>query len=119
MDATALVETLRGRGVTFWSEGDRLRFRPASALTDADRDALREHKPAILRLLGNAPDVAAFVRSVHARGISLVCYPDGDMWWGRGLTPAEVAFVAGHRAAVLEVLERGYGGGFLSNPAKG
>jgi hypothetical protein len=49
-----LAELLRkvdGRGVTLSIVGDRLRFRPASALTPALVEGLREHKAAILEAL--------------------------------------------------------------------
>jgi TubC N-terminal docking domain len=51
MTAAALVESLRARGVHLRVVGDRIRYRPASALTPADLEALKERKVEILRLL--------------------------------------------------------------------
>jgi hypothetical protein len=46
-----LLETLRTRGVEFTAAGDRLRFRPAAAVTPDELAALRAHKAALLRVL--------------------------------------------------------------------
>jgi hypothetical protein len=51
MTASELVTTLIARGVEFQAQGDRLRFRPAHALTPADFNRIRQHKAAILKLL--------------------------------------------------------------------
>jgi hypothetical protein len=51
MQIDALIETLSARGVKLTPDGDALVARPASRLTDADRDAIRAHKPELRRLL--------------------------------------------------------------------
>lgn len=63
MTAVALVSALRARGVELVAAGDRVRFRPASAVTSDERAALRRFKPEVLALLTgplhadpNAPD---------------------------------------------------------------
>jgi hypothetical protein len=63
MSATALLEDLTGRGVRLSANGDRLRVRaPVGVLSDADRGAIAEHKPALLALLGGAEQTLAAVR---------------------------------------------------------
>jgi hypothetical protein len=52
-----LVETLQARGVVLWAVGDRLRVRPATAVTPEELEALRRHKAEIMKLLAPAPDV--------------------------------------------------------------
>jgi hypothetical protein len=49
--AAQLVQALRARGVTLEPEGDRLRVRPASALSAEELETLRQVKPEVLRLL--------------------------------------------------------------------
>lgn len=51
MTASDLLSDLRARGVELVAAGDRIRFRPADALTDADRAALRDHRAEIIVLL--------------------------------------------------------------------
>ena len=51
MSAKALLEELRGRDVELMTDGDRLRYRPKSAVTPDLLDRLRRHKPSLLRLL--------------------------------------------------------------------
>jgi len=51
MTAEALVTALRARGVELVAAGDRIRYRPADALTDEDRAALRQRKGEVLALL--------------------------------------------------------------------
>ena len=49
--AAVLVESLRARGVELRAVGDRIRYRPASALTPDDLEALRQQKAEVLSLL--------------------------------------------------------------------
>ncbi len=51
MTACDLLAELQGRGIELAVAGDRLRFRPVSAVGPALRAALAEHKPELLRLL--------------------------------------------------------------------
>ena len=51
MTPQALLDTLAARGVRLLLDGDGLVVKPASKLTDADRQAIRNHKPELLRLL--------------------------------------------------------------------
>ena len=51
MSAQALVATLAARGVQLIPDGEALVAKPASKLTDQDRQAIRSHKPELLRLL--------------------------------------------------------------------
>jgi hypothetical protein len=53
--AAELVQALRARGVTLEPAGDRLRVRPASALSAEELEALRQVKPEVLRLLAASP----------------------------------------------------------------
>ena len=66
-EAEALVAELRARGVEPRAVGDRLRYKPASALTPADVEVLRKHKEAVLALLRAAerPAVVALTSYAH------------------------------------------------------
>ena len=55
MSVSALVDTLRARGVILEPRGDKLRVTPASAVTPAEVEALRAHKAEVLRLLTGSP----------------------------------------------------------------
>jgi len=59
MKADALLADLRSRGVNVLAIGDRIRFRPADALTDSDRALLIEHKADILALLAGEAALSA------------------------------------------------------------
>lgn len=48
---------LAARGIRLAAQGDRLVARPASRLTDEDRDAIRQHRASLLRLLAQGPQV--------------------------------------------------------------
>ncbi len=55
MDAPTLISTLRSRGIRFIANPPKLRVAPNSLLTDADREAIRAHKSALLaHLCGEA-----------------------------------------------------------------
>jgi hypothetical protein len=58
--AAAVLAALAARDIRVTAEGDRLALDPGpgAALTDADRQALRDAKPALLRLLTEAGDPA-------------------------------------------------------------
>lgn len=72
MLAVEVLDEVRRRGVTVGKDGEnRLRLRPASALTPELVDELRSNKPEILRLLSepepviqSAADVLALAREV-------------------------------------------------------
>jgi hypothetical protein len=51
MNAPAFIADLQSRGAVLEVDGARLRVTPATVLTDADRNAWREHKAAILESL--------------------------------------------------------------------
>jgi hypothetical protein len=55
--AVALLVELTRRGVELQAHGDRLRFRPVSAVTDDLRDRFTRHKADILRVLAQPPVV--------------------------------------------------------------
>jgi hypothetical protein len=68
--AVVLVETLRARGVHLRAVGDKIRYRPISALTPEDLEALRQHKAEVLALLTRPPAFmldTATVREVLGR----------------------------------------------------
>src|SRR5215203_2036918 len=58
MRPTEVLAELTRRGVEIAVEGDRLRFRPQTAVTDDLRAALVEHKADLIRLLGPDEEVA-------------------------------------------------------------
>lgn len=55
--AAALLAELTRRGIELQVHGDKLRYRPASALTLDERDQLVRHKPELLRLLDPAHEL--------------------------------------------------------------
>ena len=67
MTAAALIAGLRSRGVTLVAEGERLRCRPRSALSDDDLGALREHKPEILAQLRSQTKADLVCRACRER----------------------------------------------------
>lgn len=62
--AVALLADLRARGVELVAIGDRLRFRPASAVSGDTREALRVHKAELLALLTAGSEALLPVRRV-------------------------------------------------------
>jgi hypothetical protein len=98
VSTATLVERLRERGFTFAVEGRAVRVRPASALTQGDRAAIRAELPALLAFLaapgravaGNLPDSA----TEHAA--ELAC---GELW-----DPCEAARLMADADAVVERL---------------
>lgn len=75
MDATTLYETLLARGVTLEASGDKLRLRPASALTADEVAAVKTLKPAILRIIALLAPPPALAEPCSACG--------GRSWWRR------------------------------------
>ena len=51
MTPTDLLAELRARGVKLIAGGGQIKFRPASAVTDAELEALKRHKAELLTLL--------------------------------------------------------------------
>lgn len=49
--AQALLSDLHSRGITLIADGEKLTVQPASRLTDADRAAIRQSRPDLLRIL--------------------------------------------------------------------
>ena len=72
MTAADLIDRLRARGVTLIPAGDRLRYRPASALTADEVEALRQHKAEILQSLSTVIrqrfQMRAKIRALSAEG---------------------------------------------------
>lgn len=58
MNASTLLDDLQHRGITLWLEQDRIRFRaPCGALTTADRQAIDQHRQALISLLRHDPAI--------------------------------------------------------------
>jgi hypothetical protein len=51
MSARALLKELRGRGLELSTDGGRLLYRPKNVITPVLFDALRAHKPGLIKLL--------------------------------------------------------------------
>ena len=51
MEALALVNELRSRGVELEAAGDRLRYRPREAVSPDEAEALLQHKAGVLEVL--------------------------------------------------------------------
>lgn len=62
MTAAAIIATLRARGVILEPHGDRLRVRPASAVTSDEVEALRRLKAEVLEILTPASPARHSVR---------------------------------------------------------
>ena len=89
MTSAALIAELRSRGVALVPDGDRLRCRPKSSLTEDDLAALRANKPEVLRLLREEHRPAAarivcyackrsrFWKSIHGVIVCGDCHPPG------------------------------------------
>ena len=84
MTAAVLIADLRARGVTLVTDGDLLRCRPRSALTEADLTCLREHKLQVLAELRSPVQAKVvcyackgrrFWRSVHGVIVCATCHP--------------------------------------------
>lgn len=73
METRDLLDALAGSGLSVSADGDRLLIRPASKLTDAMRDSLREAKP----------DLLAMIRSQSSQGMAVdlpaVAWSDADL----------------------------------------
>ena len=92
--AAALVDELRRRGVELRAEGDRLRYRPVSAVTPEDVEALRRHKSELLAILAPPPpDPAEVARRVITFSAQLA------EWVASGRQSAPVFAVPGVLAA--------------------
>lgn len=70
MGAPDLLQHLRGAGFRLDVAGDKLMVAPAAALTDAYRQAIREHRTELLALLAGTPAtlVNAINRCCDVRG---------------------------------------------------
>ena len=87
MTADQVIADLRARGVVLVADGNWLRCRPRSALTEYDVATLREIKPAVLARLREervgspakvvcyACKTSRFWRSIHGPLVCGVCYP--------------------------------------------
>ena len=87
MTAERLIADLRARGVDLVADGNWLRCRPRSALTECDLATLREAKPAVLarlreehaatpaKIVCYACKTSSFWRSIHGPVVCAVCHP--------------------------------------------
>jgi hypothetical protein len=92
VSALELVAALRDRGIMLSAVGGRLEVRPASALTDRDRDALRSHAADLLAVLNPLPVPTSGSEPWNAALASRLMY-DAD-------TLVEQLGVSGHHPAV-------------------
>ena len=67
MTATEVLEALEARGVEVHAEGDRIHFRPRDAAADLV-DAMRTHKPELLRLLSRRRAASPWPESLPGLG---------------------------------------------------
>lgn len=56
MKVGAVLQACANAGVRVWRQGERLRAGPPACLTDGLRTLLRENKPCLLAVVGEAPD---------------------------------------------------------------
>ena len=59
MTAPQILAEVRARGVELAAVGDRLRYRPVTAVPPELLEELRQNKPELLRLLAAAREIAA------------------------------------------------------------
>lgn len=100
MDALTVIERLKDKGVELRAEGDRVMFRPASALTADDLDALRQHKAGVLLLLTPwSPDVPARWYTLRGRRPPPLMSPVGQravaLWEKQGRPALPLVTVPG------------------------
>lgn len=74
-EPAAVLAELRGRGVQVVAEGDRVRFRPATAVDGLLRERIRRCKPQLLELLRTPVERRECDRSVPCR-----CCGSLDFW---------------------------------------
>ena len=98
MSAAELVDTLRQRGITLSALGGRLEVRPASALTDRDREAIRSHVADLLVVLSPPRAPTSGAEPWDAALASRLLY-DAD-------TLVEQLGVSGHHPAVNDAAAR-------------
>lgn len=86
MNPRELLESLEAAGIRLTAHGDKLRYScPPGALTDDLRALIKEHKPALLRLLNPEPPPApepspvSLPPSLMANGLCYTCF--GGRWW--------------------------------------
>jgi hypothetical protein len=68
MTAPELLADLRARGIRVRVVGDRFRLAPLGVLTPELLEVVRQHKPELLRLLTDRPEVWPLARRCCARG---------------------------------------------------
>lgn len=113
MGAPELLQHLRGAGFTIDAIDGGIRVAPASALTDAQRQAVRTHKPQLLALL-TCPTPAGLVKAINR-----CCDARGDDDRNRAaliaecaeLTPAEQTDMREHFEAEAAMWQRAARGG--------
>ena len=113
MGAPELLQHLRGAGFTIDAVDGGIRVAPASALTDAQRQAIRTHKPQLLVLL-TRPAPAGLVMAINR-----CCDARGDDDRNRAaliaecadLTPAEQTDMRDHFEAEAAIWQRAARGG--------
>jgi hypothetical protein len=75
MRADTLIESFSNRGFTVLAHGETIKVSPSSALTDEDRQAIRDHKAELLDALRSKPTerppLGSFARPVVARGAEM------------------------------------------------
>jgi len=81
MSAAILVGELAARGIRLSVNGEAVRVEPASALTDEDRQAIRDHKAEVLSILrsgpANRPRTGSAARPMVVQARRLISCPYG------------------------------------------
>lgn len=81
MDAAKLIGELKRLGVELRPAGDKLRFRPCSAVTPEMRRELARHKSALIRLLTRERGQTPPYNCIRCqRPVDLVLGQAGDVW---------------------------------------
>jgi len=81
MEPVALLGRLAQAGVELHPAGDRLRFRPRSAVTPDLLSELAEHKHELVRLLTSGPGQSQpYDCGLCREPVKLVLSEPGDMW---------------------------------------
>lgn len=100
MDAARLLEKLFNQGVTLFAQGAQLIVKPGNLLTANDETLIRQHKPALVRLLDSEAVYRALVEAGPA-GLAWRERTPPDWSDDRLLDASEVLYANGRMVNVL------------------
>ena len=98
MTPAAILSAVSQAGGSLWVTGDRLQYEAPAELPDELRAVLREHKPALVRFLGEEYRRLAVFALSRARGFPRLYYFDrpvgsGERIWRRFCAECEAGWL--------------------------